>query len=257
MYNRLLNNLETLKLDKIRSYLPAYLDTAVKEGIPLVDALVHLTEQEIAHKDRIASKMQISMAGFPFQKTLEDYDFTFQNSVDKKQIQDLATLRFLEQKENLVFYGTPGVGKTHLATAIGMKAAAKRYQTYFISCNDLILNLKKASLENRLEARIRHYAKYRLLIIDEVGYLPIDSQGANLFFQLITKRYEHNSTIVTTNQTFSKWGEVFADPVIANAILDRLLHHAHVLKIVGPSYRTRNVYEAMKAEERVEDKVSS
>jgi DNA replication protein DnaC len=248
MYNKLLNNLETLKLDKIRNYLPAYLDTAVKDGISLVDALVHLTDQEIIHKDRIASKMQINMAGFPFQKTLEDYDFAFQNSVNKKQIQDFASLRFIEQKENLMFYGTPGVGKTHLATAIGMEAAARRYQTYFISCNDLIQNLKKANAENRLEARIRHYAKYRLLIIDEIGYLPIDSQGANLFFQLIAKRYEHNSTIVTTNQAFSRWGEVFADSIIANAILDRLLHHAHVVKIVGPSYRTKDVYETMKEE---------
>lgn len=246
MYTKLLNNLEALKLEKMRSYLPAYLDTAVKDGVPLVDALLHLTEQEIVHKDRIASKMQISMAGFPFQKTLGDYDFSFQNSLNKKQIQDFATLRFIEQKENIIFYGTPGVGKTHLATAIGIESATKRYQTYFISCNDLIQNLKKANAENRLEARIRHYAKYRLLIIDEIGYLPIDSHGANLFFQLIAKRYEHNSTIVTTNQAFSKWGEVFTDSVIANAILDRLLHHAHVVKIVGPSYRTKDVYENLK-----------
>lgn len=246
MYTKLLNNLETLKLDKMRSYLSAYLDTAVKDGVPLVEALLHLTEQEIAHKKHIASKMQINMAGFPFQKTLEDYDFSFQSSLNKTQIQDFATLRFLDQKENIIFYGTPGVGKTHLATAIGIASAIKRRRTYFISCNELIQNLKRANAENRLEARLNYYAKYSLLIIDEIGYLPIDSQGASLFFQLIAKRYEHNSTIVTTNQIFSKWGEVFTDSVIANAILDRLLHHAHVVKIVGPSYRTKDVYEALK-----------
>lgn len=246
MYTNLMNNLEQLKLDKMRAYLPAYLDTAVKDGIGVTDALLHLTEQEITHRDGIAAKMQINMAGFPVPKKLADYDFSFQSCVSKPQILDLITLRFMEQKENIIFYGTPGVGKTHLATAIGIEAAMKRYQTYFISCSDLIANLKKAYGENRLEVRLKHYAKYRLLIIDEIGYLPIDQQGANLFFQLIAKRYERHSTIVTTNQPFSKWGEVFADAVIANAVLDRLLHHSHVIKIVGPSYRTKDVYEAMK-----------
>lgn len=249
MYTKLLNNLETLKLDRMRSYLPAYLDTAVKDGVPLVDAMVHLTEQEIAYKDRIAAKMQISMAGFPFHKTLEDYDFAFQSCIKKSEIADLASLRFMENKQNIIFYGTPGVGKTHLATAIGIEAANKRYQTYFISCNDLIQNLKKAHGENRLEARLKNYTRYRLLVIDEIGYLPIDSLGANLFFQLIAKRYEKNSTIITTNQPFSKWGKVFQDSVIANAILDRLLHHAHVVKMVGPSYRTKDVYESVKEQQ--------
>jgi len=188
MYAKLLNNLETLKLERIRSYLPAYLDTAVKDGVPLVDALIHLTDQEIAHKDKVAAKMQISMAGFPFQKTLKDYQFDFQSCVNKNEIHDLASLRFMEQKENIIFYGTPGVGKTHLATSIGIEAAHKRFQTYFISCNDLIQNLKKANGENRLEARLKNYTRYRLLVIDEIGYLPIDSLGANLFFQLIAKR---------------------------------------------------------------------
>ena len=137
------------------------------------------------------------------------------------------------------------MGKTHLATALGIEAASKRQLTYFISCHDLIQNLKKAYEENRLEARLKHYNKYRVLIIDEIGYLPVDKLGANLFFQLITKRYEHTSTIITTNQPFSKWGEVFSDVVLANAILDRLLHHSHVVKIIGPSYRTKNIKELL------------
>lgn len=128
--------------------------------------------------------------------------------------------------------------------AIGVAAASARQITYFISCHDLIQQLNKAHSENRLEAKLKHFSKYKLLIIDEIGYLPVDKQGANLFFQLIAKRYEKNSTIITTNQSFSKWGEVFSDVTIANAILDRLLHHSHIIKITGPSYRLKGVYDA-------------
>ncbi|WP_058953653.1 IS21-like element helper ATPase IstB, partial [Clostridium tyrobutyricum] len=166
----------------------------------------------------------------------------------KIQIKDLCSLRFIENRENILFYGTPGVGKTHLATAVGVEAASKRCLTYFITCHDLIQNLRESYDENRLETRLKHYNKYRLLIIDEIGYLPIDHLGANLFFQLITKRYEHNSTIITTNQPFSKWGDVFSDVTLANAILDRLLHHSHIVKIIGPSYRTKDVYELIQQE---------
>ena len=248
MYAKLLNNLETLKLEKMYSYIPAYLDTVVKDNISVLDALIHLTDKEIEYKNEMASKIQITVAGFPFVKKVEDFNFDFQPSINKAEIKDLCTLRFIENKENILFYGTSGVGKTHLATAIGVEAASKRYLTYFISCHDLIQNLRKAYNENRLEARLKHYNKYKLLIIDEIGYLPIDKLGANLFFQLITKRYEHNSTIITTNQPFSKWGDVFSDMTLANAILDRLLHHSHIIKIVGPSYRTKDVYELIQQE---------
>lgn len=248
MYAKLLNNLETLKLEKMYSYIPAYLDTVVKDNISVLDALIHLTDKEIEYKNEMASKIQITVAGFPFVKKVEDFNFDFQPSINKAEIKDLCTLRFIENKENILFYGTPGVGKTHLATAIGVEAASKRYLTYFVSCHDLIQNLRKAYNENRLEARLKHYNKYKLLIIDEIGYLPIDKLGANLFFQLITKRYEHNSTIITTNQPFSKWGDVFSDMTLANAILDRLLHHSHIIKIVGPSYRTKDVYELIQQE---------
>lgn len=248
MYAKLLNNLETLKLEKMYSYVPTYLDTVVKDNVSVLDALIHLTDKEIEYKNEMASKIQITVAGFPFVKKVEDFNFDFQPSVNKAEIKDLCTLRFIENKENILFYGTPGVGKTHLATAIGVEAASKRYLTYFISCHDLIQNLRKAYNENRLETRLKHYNKYKLLIIDEIGYLPIDKLGANLFFQLITKRYEHNSTIITTNQPFSKWGDVFSDITLANAILDRLLHHSHIIKIVGPSYRTKDVYELIQQE---------
>ena len=242
-YNKLLNNLETLKLDKIRNYLPNYLETIASQEITFVDAMLELTEKEIAFKNERAAKIQITVSAFPFEKELSDFDFDYQPSINKKQIYDLATLRFLENKENVLFYGNSGVGKSHLAVSLGIAAAKKRYITYFISCHDLIMQLNKAHSENRLESKLKHYAKYKLLIIDEIGYLPIDKQGANLMFQLIAKRYEKNSTIITTNQMFSKWGEVFSDPVIANALLDRLIHHSHIIKIKGPSYRIKDKIE--------------
>ena len=205
MYTKLFNNLETLKLDKIYSYIPAYLDVVTQKNISVLEALVHLTDKEIEYKTEMASKIQISVADFPYIKRYDEYNYDFQPSVNKTQIKDLCSLRFIEKKENILFYGTPGVGKTHLASAIGIESAMKRQLTYFISCHDLIQNLRNAYHENRLEARLKHYSKYKVLIIDEIRYLPIDKLEANLFFQLITKRYEHTSTIIITNQPFSKW----------------------------------------------------
>ncbi len=166
MYAKLMNNLETLKLEKMCSYVPTYLNTAVAEEIPLIDALVHITDKEIAYKNEMASKIQISVAGFPFVKRADEYDYGFQPSVNKAQIKDLCSLRFIDNKENILFYGTPDVGKTHLATAIGVEAASKRHLTYFISCHDLIQNLRNSYNENRLESRLKHYNKYKVLIID-------------------------------------------------------------------------------------------
>ena len=146
---------------------------------------------------------------------------------------DLSSLRFVEQKENIVFLGTFGVGKTHLATSIGIASARNSFSTYFINFHELMLQLKKALLENRLETRLKHFAKYKVLIIDEVGYLPIDTDVFNLFFQLVAKRYEKHSTIITTNISFSQWPSIFGTPTLASAILDRLLHHSHVINIKG------------------------
>ena len=139
--------------------------------------------------------------------------------------------------------GPSGVGKTHLATSIGIESAKQRVSTYFIKCHDLINQLRKAKQENRLEYRMRILNRYKCLIIDEIGYLPIDSEDSKLFFQLIDKRYERKSTILTTNINFSNWDEIFGDATIANAILDRILHHAHVVKITGKSYRIKDYYE--------------
>lgn len=181
-------------------------------------------------------RSMVKVGAFPHQKGIEDFDFEFQPSINEQEIRDFETLRFLEISENIVFLGSSGVGKTHLEVSIGIAAAKKRYSTYFIKCHDLLQQLKRAKLENRLEARLKHFCKYKLLIIDELGYLPIEKEDAKLFFQLIDLRYEKRSTILTTNINFNSWDDVFYDPVIANAILDRILHHTHVVNITGKSY---------------------
>lgn len=245
-YNKLLNNLEQLKLEKIREYYPLYIENASKmKDISLTDMLYELTQKELQYRDERASQIQITVSAFPFKKEITDFDFDYQPSINKQEILELNTLGFLDRHENVLFLGPSGVGKTHLAVSLGITAAKKRYSVYFISCHDLITQLNKAHHENKLEQRIKHFCRYELLIIDEIGYLPVDKQGANLFFQLIAKRYEKRSTIITTNMTFNKWGEVFSDNTLANAILDRLLHHSTIVNITGNSYRIKDKLESL------------
>lgn len=225
------------------AHLDGTIDFMTTNQLSFTDTLIKLTDYEIDMKEVNMVKSMVKVGAFPHLKEIKDFDFEFQPSINKQQILDFTTLRFIEQKENVVFLGTSGVGKTHLATSIGIAAAKKRTSTYFIKCNELIMNLKRAKLENRLENRLKHYAKYRLLIIDEIGYLPIDAEDAKLFFQLIDLRYEQKSTILTTNASFKNWGEIFQDPKIANAILDRVLHHATVVNIIGDSYRLKDHFE--------------
>lgn len=239
-YIKLTNNLEALKLERIKENLDKYIELINKKEKGVVDALYELTNLEIELMNEKAIYGCVRTAGFPFIKTFEDFDFSFQPTINKEQILDFKNLRFIENKENIIFVGSPGVGKTHLATSIGIIAAKNRDSTYFINCNDLISNLKKANSENRFMNRLNHYAKYKVLIIDEMGFLPIDSEGANMLFQLINKRYENHSTIITTNKPFGKWHEIFGDVTLANAILDRLLHHSHIININGNSYRLKD-----------------
>lgn len=242
-YQQLLKNLEYLKLKQMTLHLNEVLDFRVHNQLSFIDTLIKLTNYEIDLREHNMIHSMVKVGAFPHLKEIKDFDFSFQPSINQQQILDFLTLRFIEDNENIVFLGPSGVGKTHLATSIGIVAAKKRTSTYFIKCHDLIQNLKKARLENRLEARLKHYAKYKLLIIDEIGYLPIDPEDAKLFFQLIDMRYEKRSTILTTNVNFKSWDEVFQEPKLANAILDRILHHATVVTIVGESYRLKNHLE--------------
>ncbi|MDM8533163.1 IS21-like element helper ATPase IstB [Clostridiaceae bacterium HSG29] len=237
-YQTLSENLKTLKLSQFNVHLDDYIDKINKNEISLVEALYELTKKEIEVKNFNAQNAMVKVAGFPHRKELKDFDFDFQPKINKQQFLDFESLRFLEKKENIILVGNSGVGKSHLATSIGIAAAKKRVSTYFIKCHDLIQNLKKAQLENKLEQRIKNYTRHRLLIIDEVGYLPIGSEEAKMFFQLIDKRYEKKSTIITSNINLSDWNTIFKDSMIASAILDRLIHHSSIINIMGNSYRT-------------------
>lgn len=251
VYERIKANLAALNMKNTLLILDNYLEQAIHAKTNIVEVLDHILAEEARAKRKRAVDNQIQMSGFPFRKTLDMFDFSFQPSIDENQIMELATMRFVENRENVVFLGTPGVGKTHLAVALGMIAAQNRYSTYYINCHSLIQQLNKAHFENRLQDKLKTFAKYRVLIIDEIGYLPMDLQGSNLFFQLIAKRYEKNSTIFTSNKAFSAWNEVFADLTIASAILDRILHHCHVISIKGESYRLKERKELMRQKQQI------
>ena|SRR5690625_3017241 len=239
-YQQLVRNLEYLKLKQMITHLDEVVDFSIDNQLSLIDMLVKLTNYEIDVREQNMIHAMVKVGAFPHLKEIKDFDFGYQPSINQQQIQDFLSLRFIEGNENIVFLGPSGVGKMHLATGIGITAAKKRISTYFVKSHDLIQNLKRARLENRLESRLKHYTKYKLLIIDEIGYLPIDPEDAKLFFQLIDMRYEKRSTIFTTNINFKSWDEVFQEPKLANAILDRILHHATVVTIVGDSYRLKD-----------------
>ena len=244
-YNSLINNLETLDLNRFKENIDQYLNLIAEGNKTALDAIYELTEMEIGFRKQQSITGCVKVANFPFLKEIKEFDFSFQPSLDKAKIMDLMTLRFIENAENVIFCGTPGVGKTNLAVSIGIEAAKHRYCVYFITFQDLIAQLKKASSENRLEARIKWFCRYKLLIIDELGYQKMDVDSANLFFNLIAKRYERLSTIITTNSPFSKWSDIFHEPVLTNALLDRLLHHCSVININGPSYRLKDQMQYM------------
>jgi DNA replication protein DnaC len=188
--------------------------------------------------------MRVQMARFPLHKTLDGFDWKAQPSIEPKVIKELATMRFIANGANTLLLGPPGVGKTHLSVALGMEACRLGLRVAFTTAAALITILGKALYENRLDERLKRLTQPKLLIIDEIGYIPIDRQGANLFFQLVSRRYERGSILLTSNQSLGAWGEVFGNAVIASAILDRLLHHATTVNIKGESYRLREKRKA-------------
>ena len=235
--------LKQFKLPDINDRYDEEIQAAIENKLSYREFLYKLLKVEEDGKMERLRLRNIKNAHFNGIKTMEDFDFSFPESIDQSKIKDLATLSFMDKKENLVFIGPPGVGKSHLVTSIGIKACEHGKTVLFVNANDLMDDLNKARTEGTLKQNLIKLSKVNLLIIDEVGYLKMDKETESIFFQLIRQRYEKSSLIITTNLTFNRWDEVFTSELAATAILDRLLHHSNVIIITGDSYRVKRHLE--------------
>jgi DNA replication protein DnaC len=240
LYQRLQVALKALDLTTMPLHLDHLAQQAALDNWSALEFLDALTQAELAGRTERDVQRKMRQARFPFHKTLDEFDFVFQPSVNERQIRDLATMRFMSQAENILFLGPPGVGKTHLAVALGMCAILQGMSVLFYSLPDLIQQLSRDAHTDRLNQRLQTLARPQLLILDEMGYFSLDKRSAHFLFQLVSRRYQRGSIILTSNKSYSEWGDIFSDTVLASALLDRLLHQSMTVNIHGSSYRLKD-----------------
>lgn len=239
--NTLKIRLREFKLSGIYNSLEERLSFAKERSLAYTEFLELLMEDEYNNRRDNSFKKRYSKAKLPTHKTVEDFDFSFQPSIDKKVVNDCLTCSFIKERRNIVFIGNPGVGKTHLSIAIGIKALMKGYKVLFTSVSEMLQSLNASNADNSYYQRVNFYLTPDLLILDELGFKKLPSYSGDDFFEVISKRYEKGSVIITTNKPFEQWGDIFTDNILASAILDRIVHYSTIIKINGPSFRARNL----------------